>query len=169
MRKRMNMRPANGVVSALIVCFFLVHGLLGSFAPLLSLPGSLMWVVWIGVGFVGLHVALCAVTSFQQMTDKEFPPSTRKKRHLALKWATGTLLACAVGLHIASMRAPAMLSAAPFAPKLATVVVAAVLAWHVCVGMKSLLKDVGLVKELMVPLRALVCVLAVLFAIMTLV
>jgi succinate dehydrogenase hydrophobic anchor subunit len=43
-------------------------------------------------------------------------------------------------------------------------VLAAVLAWHICVGMKSLLKDVGLSRSLRTPLRVAVCILAALFA-----
>lgn len=168
MRKRSNMRFANGVVSGLIVCFFLVHGLLGSFAFALPSAHPLLWVVWVGVGFVVLHIVLSAVTSYQQLTDREFPPSARKKRHLALKWATGGLLAASIVVHIACMRVPALVIAAPFLPKLSTVVLSAVLAWHICVGMKSLLKDVSLSKQLMTPLRVLVCMLAAAFCIMSL-
>ena len=169
MRKRLGMRFANGVVSALIVCFFLAHGLLGSFAFALPSASPLMWVIWVGVGFVALHVALSAVTSYQQLTDKEFPPSARKKRHLALKWATGALLLFAIVAHITCARVPALVMAVPFLPRLATVVLAIVLAWHICVGMKSLLTDIGLSKRLMTPLRVLVCALALVFSIMTLV
>ena len=116
MRKRLNMRLANGVASAAIVCFFLLHGLLGSFAFALPSAHPFLWVVWIGVGFVAGLVA-----SF------------------------------------------------PLLPKLATVVLSIVLAWHICVGMKSLLKDIGLSKRLMTPLRIVVCALAAVFCFMTLI
>lgn len=168
MQKRSGSRLANGAVSALIACFFLIHGLLGSFAFALPSAHPLLWVVWVGVGFVVLHIVLSAVTSYQQLTDSEYPPSTRKKRHLALKWATGCLLAAAVVAHIACMRIPALVIAAPFLPSLSTVVLSAVLAWHICVGMKSLLKDIGVGKKLMTPLRVLVCALAAVFCIASL-
>lgn len=164
--KRSKMRLANGIVAVLIVCFFMVHAFLGSFAPVFAFTSPLRWVVWVGIGFVVLHVVLSIATSYEQMTDVEFPPSARKKRHLVLKWVTGVALAAAVVLHIACMRAPGVFAEVPFVPRLATVVLAAVLAWHVCVGMKSMLRDVGLSKKLMGPLRVLVCVLAVVFAIM---
>lgn len=169
MRKRSNMRLANGVVSAAIVCFFLIHGLLGSFAFALPSAHPFLWVVWIGVGFVVLHIGLSVVTSYQQLTDPEFPPSSRKKRHLALKWATGVLMACSIVAHIACARIPSLVAAVPFLPKLATVVLSAVLAWHICVGMKSLLKDVGLGKKLITPLRVIVCALAAVLIVMTLI
>ncbi|MBP3866956.1 MAG: hypothetical protein J6D25_04020 [Eggerthellaceae bacterium] len=167
-QKGPNTRFANGIVSALIVVFFLAHGLLGSFAFALPSAHPLLWVVWVGVGFVVLHVALSVVTSYQQLSDREFPPSARKKRHLALKWATGGLLAASIVAHIACMRVPVLVIAAPFLPKLSTVVLSAVLAWHISVGMKSLLKDIGLSKQLMTPLRVLVCMLAAAFCIMSL-
>ena len=169
MRKRLNMRLANGVASAAIVCFFLLHGLLGSFAFALPSAHPFLWVVWIGVGFVVLHVMLSVVTSYQQLTDVEFPPSSRKKRHLALKWLTGILLACSIVTHIACARVPGLVASFPLLPTLATVVLSIVLAWHICVGMKSLLKDIGLSKRLMTPLRIVMCVLAAVFCFMTLV
>ena len=127
-----------------------------------------MWVVWIGVGFVILHIVLSVVTSYQQLTDAEFPPSARKKRHLALKWLTGILLACAIVTHIACVRVPGLVATAPFLPKLATIVLSCVLAWHICVGMKSLLKDIGASKKYMTLLRVAVCLLAAVFVVMTL-
>ena len=115
-----------------------------------------------------LHVVLSIVTSYQQLTDVEFPPSSRKKRHLALKWFTGALLACSIATHIACVRVPGLVASFPLLPKLATVVLSIVLAWHICVGMKSLLKDIGLSKRLMTPLRVVVCVLAAVFCFMVL-
>ena len=160
MFKSSKTRIANGVVAAFVACFFAVHGMLGAFESVLPLSGRLVWTVWVGVGFVGVHVLISVATSYQKLTDSARPPSARKKRHLTLKWATGIVLAMAVGAHIACMRSPDVFSAVSPAAKLVTVAVAVILAWHVCVGMKSLLKDIGLSKKLIVPLRVLTCVLA---------
>lgn len=168
-RKSPRARFANGVVSAIVLCFFTIHALLGTFAPVFSYTSPFRWVVWVGVGIIGVHVVLSIVTSYLQMTDAEFPPSDRKKRHLVLKWVTGLLLVGSVVLHIVCMRFPGLFSGVPFVPRLATVVLAGALAWHACVGMKSMLKDVGLGKRLMTPLRVVVCALAVVFAVMALV
>ena len=165
--KRPTSRIVNGAISAFIVCFFIAHGFLGSLGPMLSLSSSMAWVVWVGMVIVAVHVVASIVTSYQQMTDKQFPPSPRKKRHLVFKWVTGILLASAVAVHVACMRVAGLVLAAPFLPKTATVVLSGVLAWHICVGMKSLLTDVGLDKKLVNPLRVVVCVLAAAFALAT--
>ena len=163
MRKRSNMRLVNGVVSAAIACFFLAHGLLGSLVPFVAYTGFPRWIVWVGIGFVAVHVCLSVATSYEQLTDAQFPPSARKKRHLALKWATGGLLAAAVAIHVVCMRATSAFS--PVTIALVAIVLAAVLAVHVWVGMKSLLKDIGLSKGLITPLRVATCALAVAFAV----
>jgi succinate dehydrogenase hydrophobic anchor subunit len=161
---RTKSRHANGVVTAVVVCFFLIHGLLGSFAPSVAYSQVMRMAVWVGVGLVAVHAVLCVVTSYEQLTDTEFPPSINKKRHLVLKWVTGVLLAGAVAVHVICMRNPGAFAAGPFVPRLALAVLAAVLAWHTCVGVKSLLKDVGLSRSLRTPLRVAVCILAALFA-----
>ena len=161
MRRRSGVRKANGIVSAAIACFFLVHGLLGSLAPVAAFESPLRWVVWVGIGLVVVHVVLCVATSREQLTDAEFPPSARKKRHLVLKWATGGVLAVAACVHVACLRIPGAFAAFPWASAVVAAVLAALLAWHVFVGMKSLIKDVGLPKDLIAPARVAICALAV--------
>ena len=162
-RKRSLSRFVNGIVSAIIVCFFAAHGLIGSFASVFSFTSALRWVVWVGVALVALHVLLSALTSYLQMTDAEFPPSARKKRHLVLKWATGILLALMVVAHITCMRVSGAL--VPVLSAVVTALVAVALAVHVWVGAKSLLKDIGAGTALMTPLRVVMCALAAVFAV----
>lgn len=167
MRNQSKSRFVNGVISAFIVCFFLVHGLLGSLVGVLPIKTAGAWAAWIGVAVVVAHVVVSIVTSYQQMTDEQFPPSARKKRHLVLKWCTGILLATIVCAHIVYTRATgAAADVSPALPAVVIVILSAVLAWHICVGAKSLLKDIGLDKGLMTPLRVVVCILAVAFAVM---
>lgn len=166
MGKGSKARYVNGVISAIIVVFFLVHATLGSFESAPSPENPVRWVIWAGVCLVAVHVVTSVVTSYQQMSDKEFPPSSRKKRHLVLKWVTGVLLASAVFVHVSNVQAlDAGEAIPPEALAAATVVLAAVLAWHIFVGVKSMLKDIGLSKGLMTPLRVIVIVLAIVFAI----
>lgn len=161
MRKRSTSRIVNGVVAAVVVVIFAVHGLLGGFETVAPIAGPPRWIVWAGVAAVAFHVVASVVTSREQLVDREFPPSARKKRHLVLKWVTGGVLAVAVGVHMACMmtgHSTALVSSC------AMVVVAAMLAVHICVGAKSLLSDLALSKGLMLPLRIVTCVVAVAIA-----
>ncbi len=159
-------RLANGVISSAIVVFFLIHGVLGSLSGLIGLKSPFTWFVWVGVALVGMHVVISIVTSREQLADVERPPSARKKRHLALKWATGGLLLATAAAHIVTMRlwgAAAMQSS--ISGVVLTCVLAAMLAVHLCVGAKSLLTDLGIDRKFMTVFRAVVCVLAVFIAI----
>ena len=104
MRKRSTARFVNGVLAGFAVAFFCVHSLLGGLKGFVSLESPAEWVLWCGIGVVLVHVAVSVVTSLGQLTDADFPPSPRKKRHLALKWATGGVLAATVLAHIACIR-----------------------------------------------------------------
>ena len=109
--------------------------------------------IWIGVGLICVHIVASIVTSREQLGDTERPPSGRKKRHLALKWATGALLGAAAAVHIIL----------PKSSELATVCIVAlcvVLAVHLCVGSKSLLRDLGLSARLKIAFRIIVCAIA---------
>ena len=103
--------------------------------------------------------------SVQQLTDPEFPPSPRKKRHLALKWATGGALAIAVAAHVVFIRTlgPDSVQAVVASAAAALVLVAA-LSVHVWVGAKSLVADLGWSKRLMWLVRMLVVAAAILAA-----
>ena len=99
---------------------------------------------------VGVHVVVSIVTSREQLVDTERPPSKRKKRHLALKWATGILLAIAVIAHIVL----------PHDGMLALFAIGAVcitFAIHLCVGARSLLKDLGFDRRYKTAFRVAVC------------
>lgn len=166
MRKESKARIVNGVISAAIVVFFLVHASLGSLSALVGFTSPFAVAVWLGVALVGAHVIMSIVTSREQLTDPERPPSARKKRHLALKWATGGLLAAVAVAHIVTTRlygAQAMQSSLSGA--LLIVALAIVLAVHLCVGSKSLLKDLGIDRRFKTAFRVVVCIFAAFFAI----
>lgn len=166
MNKGSKARFVNGVVSAAIVVFFLVHATLGSLSGLFGVRSPLAVFVWVGIGLVGVHVVACVVTSREQLNDMERPPSARKKRHLALKWATGGLLALAVVAHIVSMRVWGVASVqTSWAGVALTAVLAIALAVHVCVGAKSLLKDLNIDRAYMGIFRIVVCAFAAFFVI----
>ena len=145
MRADQSARRANGCISTFIVAFFIAHGILGCALLAFGFNDALSVAVWAGVGVAGLHVVLCVATSAYQLTDTVRPPSVHKKRHLALKWFTGVLLAAAVLVHVLCFRVFGESGEAlTVVGGLAIAVVAALLSAHVCVGAKSLLKDVGI-------------------------
>ena len=161
-RNRSKARFANGVVAAFVAAFFLVHSLLGGLAGIAPLGDPATWIVWVGAGIVLVHVAASIATSYGQLTDAEFPPSARKKRHLVLKWVTGGALAIVAAVHIACMQASGAHAVQASAASAATaLVLVAALAVHSWIGAKSLVVDLGLGKALIVPFRVVVCLLAV--------
>ena len=155
--KRSTARFANGAVSAVLVVFFLAHGVLGSLALVFGIIGPLAWLFWVGVALVAVHVVMSVVTSREQLSDAQRPPSPRKKRHLALKWATGALLAACIAVHVASSNA--------LIARLAIVALAIALAAHLCVGSKSLLTDLGADRRYKNAFRAAACAFAALFVV----
>lgn len=162
MNKRSKTRLVNGVISAFIVVFFVAHSLLGSLEAHIPLASPPALVMWAGIAIVGAHVIASVVTSHEQLTDAVFPPSKRKKRHLALKWITGSALLIVIVAHIICIRtfgAAAVQTSSTAI--LVTLALVAVLAIHIWVGAKSLITDLGLNKGLVKPFRAIVCVLAV--------
>lgn len=168
MRKHSNIRLMNGIVSAVVLCFFIAHGLLGSTSALSPFETGLTWVVWIGMACVGVHLILSMVTSWQQLNDPGSPPSARKKRHLVLKWTTGLLLLVAVVVHIGFMRSYGPAATQSMASgAVATIAVAATFALHACVGGKSLLTDIFIDKKYLVVYRVVVCAFAAVCALAT--
>lgn len=153
MQKGSKSRRFNGVVAAIITALFLAHAAMGSLSALTGFQSPLSIIVWLGVVLVVVHVIASVVTSYEQLSDAERPPSSRKKRHLALKWVTGGLLGVVAVAHIvfpkSTMAATALV-----------VVLAIVLAVHLCVGGKSLLKDIGLDVRYKMAYRVVVCVIA---------
>ena len=157
MGKGSKTRNANGVISAVLVVFFLAHGVVGSLAILFGYMSPLTWLVWVGVVLVAVHVVVSVFTSRDQLTDPDFPPSARKKRHLALKWATGIVLVACVACHVMCEGA--------VAERVAIVAVAVMLAVHACVGGKSLLKDLNIDRRYKGAFRIAVCVFAAVYVV----
>lgn len=161
MDKRSKARRVNGIIAALITVFFLVHGTMGSLSSIFGFTNSFPWVVWIAVGLIGIHAVVNILTSVQQLNDAEHPPSRRKKAHLALKWATGGLLAAIAVAHIVLPKSSA---AAAFL----IIGVSVALAAHLCVCAKSLLSDLALDSRGKWPFRVVVCLFALFFTLVML-
>lgn len=143
------LRAMNGMVSAGIFFFFAGHGLvrgagLGAFTPL----------VWIGIAGIGAHVVLSVATSYTMLTDTQRPPSTKKKQHLVLKWASGIALCIAACVHA--------LGLFPGNERVLASIVAVLIAWHSWVGTRSLLKDLSLPREWKTAIRICICITAAL-------
>ena len=169
-RPRTLARRINGILSACIVVFFLAHGILGSMLPFTGFESPLAWLVWAGVACVVVHIVLSIVTSREQLTDTVRPPSEAKKRHLLLKWITGILLAVVVVAHIVTIRVlgPEAVQSMVVGAAL-IIVLAVVMASHICFGSKSLLKDLDVDRRWRGALRAIVCALAAVIGIAALV
>ena len=95
------------------------------------------------------------------LTDTERPPSSRKKRHFVLKWATGAVLAATIAVHLFCILCPGSLPVFPHQTKVAFLLLLAALAWHVGIATKSLARDLEIEKRTRDIMRA-VYVLAVL-------
>jgi succinate dehydrogenase hydrophobic anchor subunit len=155
-------RLVNGIISALVVVFFVAHSLLGGLEALVPLASPPALVMWTGIGIVGIHIVASIITSREQLTDAEFPPSQRKKRHLALKWVTGGILLAIIAAHVVCIRTfgPDAVQASVTSTLIALALVAA-LTVHIWVGAKSLITDLSLDKGLIKPFRIIVCTLAI--------
>ena len=153
------MRFINGVLTIAIVSFFAVHGIFGAVSTFIDIPRNFAWLVWAGVVVIGIHVLASVVTSYQQMNDKERPPSPRKKRHLMLKWGTGALLALTAAMHIADMqKSGGSLEGAGTIGLISLLALIAIVAVHTCIGVRSLLKDIGADRDRKIAVRVVVCV-----------
>lgn len=164
MSRRSRSRLVNGVLAAVIVVFFLVHGTLGSIKPFAGLGDAPTILMWCAVGIAVAHVVMSVVTSYQQLSDTVDPPSQKKRRHLALKWVTGAILVVAVVIHCTGL-----VVADPHTAPLSAIVVvilAIALGAHLCVGAKSLLKDIQMDRRLRTPFRVVVCAFAALFIVL---
>ena len=152
------------MVSAGIVCVFLIHATLGSFQSFFAVPSLASWLVWAGMVLVGVHALLCIATSVEQLTDTVRPPSVQKKRHLALKWATGIGLIAMAGVHIWRIRSLGPVAALHSAEGAVwTISLTALLTAHIWTGSKSLLKDLGIDRKWRNAVRAGACVFAAVF------
>ena len=171
-RQRSLARRTNGVVTDLLVAFFLgAHGLLGSASAIVALDSSLSWIAWIGTAAIAVHVCLNVRVTIEKLSDPEKPPSAHKKMKIAFRWATGVVLAVAIGLLIILVRTHGACAAWATPPAVAaTVVLIAALSAHVFLCLKSLIRDLGGSKELkdkVTPLvRAVLCAFACLLCAM---
>ncbi|WP_165056448.1 MULTISPECIES: hypothetical protein [unclassified Adlercreutzia] len=151
----MKLRRVNGSAAAIIVAAFFLHAIMGALWLRFGFSDHLAWVAWIAAGVAGAHVGLSAATSYSMMADRRRPPSSRKKAHLALKWASGGMLLAAALIHVAAGLTGGALDARCF-----LLIVLALLTWHCFVGAKSLLKDLGIPIRHKGGLRALMAMAA---------
>ena len=115
------------------------------------------------------HTLTCIATSYSMLTDAIRPPSSRKKRHLALKWFSGALLAACVAVHVLSATGRIVLgTSAGLAPLLLAMLATAIALYaHSHIGAKSLTRDLGLPKTLRDPFR-IACALVLAPSVITL-
>ena len=149
------LRLFNALVALVIAVFFLVHSGLGTASFFVDgLVNSVPWLVWGMLGVVGVHVVASVAATVLMLTDKERPPSVRKKRHFVLKWATGALLALVIAAHLCCVVFPDSFSFGPDQLRIPFLLLLAVLAWHVGIATKSLARDLGIDKKTRDVMRA---------------
>ena len=162
------LRLINALVASAIAVFFLAHSTLGVASLFVEgLVNSVPWLVWIMFGAVAVHALASVGATVLMLTATERPPSSRKKRHFVLKWATGAVLAAAIAAHLFCILCPGSLPVFPYQAKVSFLLLLAALAWHVGIATKSLARDLGIGKRTRDIMRA-VYVLAV-FALVVLV
>ena len=104
------LRLLNALVASAIAVFFLAHSALGTASIFVEgLVNSVPWLVWAMFGAAGAHVLASVGATALMLTDTERPPSSRKKRHFVLKWATGAVLAAAIAVHLFCILCPGSL------------------------------------------------------------
>ena len=142
------LRLVNALVALAIAAFFLAHSTLGT-ASLFAegLTNSVPWLVWIMLGAVAVHMLASVGATVLTLADTERPPSSRKKRHFVLKWATGAVLAAAIAVHLFCILCPSSLPVVPHQIKVFFLLLLAALAWHVGIATKSLARDLGIGKR----------------------
>lgn len=142
------LRLFNAVVATVIALFFLAHSVLGTATFILDdLTNDVPWLVWGMFGIVGVHIIASVGTTARMMADAERPPSSRKKRHFVLKWATGILLALAIAAHLLDALSPDSFTGTAFVARAPFLFTLATLAWHVGIATKSLARDLGISKR----------------------
>ena len=148
-------RRVNAVLAALLTAFFLGHAVLGAASQsssALADTAAPTILIWSFAGIACLHAVVSVLTTYFMFADEVRPPSSRKRAHQWLKWATGGVLVLVAAFH-------ALSPAGELAPVL--LVVLAALLWHAYVGCKSLVRDLGLPRSFKFGLRALVLLAAV--------
>ncbi len=151
----MTLRRTNGLVAAMLVAAFFLHAIVGVLWLRFGFSDHLAWLVWVAVILACVHIGLSAATGYSMLTDKQRPPSRRKKAHLILKWASGGMLFAAALIHVI-----AGLTGGAIGTRCLLLVVISLLTWHCFVGTKSLLKDLNAPRQRRKGLRVLMVVLA---------
>lgn len=142
------LRLLNALVASAIAVFFFAHSALGTASLFVEgLTNSLPWLVWVMFGTTGAHVLASVGATALMLTDTERPPSSRKKRHFVLKWATGAVLAAAIAVHLFCVLYPGSLPVFPHQTRVSFLLLLAALAWHVGIATKSLARDLGIGKR----------------------
>lgn len=145
----MSIRKINAFVAMLLTIFFITHELLGMLWSYSAVGKTLAFLVWAGAFMALVHVLFCVATSRSMLNDTKRPPSIKKKRHLLLKWATGSAVLVTASFHALQTEMPLLLF-------FAGMFTAAFLAVHVCTGAKSMLKDLRLSAKMRMPFKAAV-------------
>lgn len=142
------LRLVNALVASAIAVFFLAHSTLGAASLFVDgLTNSVPWLAWIMFGAAGAHVLASVGATAMMLTDTERPPSSRKKRHFVLKWATGAVLAATIAAHLFCVLCPGCLPVVPHQIKASFLFLLAALAWHVGIATKSLARDLEIGKR----------------------
>lgn len=157
--RQVDARRICGIVTAALCVLVAAHMVMGGLSLVVEVSRVLEPAVWAGVALLAAHVAVCIVTSYQMMTDEKHPASRRKKRHLALKWASGAFVLAAAAAHIAERVGEGFFAKDPVALALCAAL-AVLAAWHACVGAKSLLKDLDVDRRHRLAFRATACATA---------
>ncbi len=146
------LRLFNALVASAIAVFFLAHSALGTASLFVEgLVNSVPWLVW---AMAGAHVLASVGATALILTGTERPPSSRKKRHFVLKWATGSVLAATIAVHLFCILCPGSLPVFLHQTKVSFLLLLAALAWHVGIATKSLARDLGIGKRTRDVMRA---------------
>ncbi len=148
------LRRANGIASLLLLAVLSAHAVMGALFCWGVVSGEVSWIVWAGVCVVVLHVVLSIGTTCQMLHDEERLPSAKKKTHQAKKWVSGIAVGAAAVPH-------ALLAYGNAAWIIVAILLDAALATHICISVKSLVKDLGLASGLRYAIRVLTIVVAV--------
>lgn len=149
------LRRVNGIAALLLLAVFSAHAIMGTLFCLGVVSEEASCFIWTGVCVVVLHVALSIGTTCQMFDDEMRPPSAKKKVHQLKKWVTGALVGVVAVAHVF-----AIFETRPWS--VIALALDVVLAAHVCVSAKSLVKDLGLAPNQRYAIRVFTIAIAVL-------
>lgn len=140
------LRRFNGIASLLLLAVYTAHAVMGTLFCWGVVSGEASGIVWIGVCVIALHVAQSIGTTRQMLDDKESPPSAKKKGHQAKKWVSGIAVGATAVAH-------ALLTFGSMSWAVVTILLDVALATHICISVKSLVKDLGFASGLRYAIR----------------